>query len=113
VFCSPRCSTRFRDLRRYHANVERDRERSRRYYAEHGEEVLARARARLLAERPDLRDRRCSECGSELTGRQRVVCSPQCREVRFKRLHPESYARREAAKVKRRRERRAAAKARA
>lgn len=54
--------------------------------------------------------RYCSECGSELVGRQRVVCSERCREARFKRLHPESYARREAAKVERRRERRRAAR---
>jgi hypothetical protein len=35
-----------------------------------------------------------------------VVCTERCREARFKRLHPESYARREAAKIERRRERR-------
>lgn len=38
-----------------------------------------------------------------------MVCSGRCREARFKRLHPESYAKREAAKVERRREARRAA----
>jgi hypothetical protein len=51
--------------------------------------------------------RHCSECGAELEGRQRITCAKsKCREARFRRLHPESYARREAAKVERRRERR-------
>jgi hypothetical protein len=51
----------------------------------------------------------CSECGEPLHGRQRVICGkPSCRERRFKRLHPESYAAREAAKVERRREARRA-----
>jgi hypothetical protein len=51
--------------------------------------------------------RHCSECGVELEGRHRVTCgSAKCREARFKRLHPESYAKREVAKVERRRERR-------
>jgi hypothetical protein len=54
--------------------------------------------------------RHCAECGAELEGRQRVTCgSAKCREARFKRLHPESYAKREAAKVDRRRERRRSA----
>jgi hypothetical protein len=48
--------------------------------------------------------RRCSECGAELEGRQRVVCSSRCREARFRRLHPESYAAREARKAERRRQ---------
>jgi CheY-like chemotaxis protein len=48
----------------------------------------------------------CSECGVELEGRRRVVCSERCREARFKRLHPESYEEREWRKVERRRERR-------
>jgi hypothetical protein len=38
-----------------------------------------------------------------------VVCSEPCREARFRRRHPESYAAREARKVERRRERRRAA----
>jgi predicted amidophosphoribosyltransferase len=51
--------------------------------------------------------RHCSECGLELEGRHRVTCgSAKCREARFKRLQPESYAAREAAKVERRRARR-------
>jgi hypothetical protein len=63
------------------------------------EKSLARYRARR-GEQPTLS---CSECGAELMGRQRVVCSGRCRERRFKRLHPESYAARETRKVERRR----------
>lgn len=48
--------------------------------------------------------RRCTECDAELDGRKRAVCGPTCRERRFKRLRPEAYAKREAAKVERRRE---------
>jgi hypothetical protein len=51
--------------------------------------------------------RECSECGAELEGRQRVVCGRRCRDYRYKRLHPEGYAAREARKVERRREKRA------
>ena len=51
-----------------------------------------------------------SLCGVELQGRHRVTCgSSKCREARFRRLYPESYARREAAKVERRRARRRSA----
>jgi hypothetical protein len=63
--------------------------------------------ARYYAKRGEVPARQCSECGVELEGRQRVSCgAAKCREDRFRRLHPESYARREAAKVARRRERR-------
>ena len=62
--------------------------------------LMSEARRRAIAEA-------CAECGVELEGRQRVTCgTSKCREARFKRLHPESYARREAAKVERRRKRR-------
>ena len=57
-------------------------------------------------ERHPLVVRHCAECGAELEGRRRVVCSERCREARFKRLHPDAYAKREAEKVERRRERR-------
>jgi hypothetical protein len=80
-----------------------DRERSRAYYAANREAVLARAAAR----REPAPARFCSECRVELEGRHRVTCgSAKCREARFKRLHPESYAKREAAKVERRRQKR-------
>src|SRR3954447_21949139 len=49
-------------------------------------------------ERHPLVVRRGAECGAELEARQRVTCGKsKCREARFKRLQPESYARREAA----------------
>jgi hypothetical protein len=80
-----------------------DAERSRKFYAENRKAVLARAAER----RGPAPTRHCSECGEELVGGQRVTCgSSRCREARFKRLHPESYAERERAKVSRRRERR-------
>jgi hypothetical protein len=83
-----------------------DAERSREYYQRNRERILARAAAKR-GPRPV---RHCSECGVELEGRHRVTCgSAKCREARFKRLQPESYARREAAKVDRRRERRRSA----
>lgn len=56
--------------------------------------------------KPDT-NRVCSECGAMLKDRQRVVCATnRCRDARRKRLNPEKYAAREAAKVARRRERR-------
>jgi hypothetical protein len=49
----------------------------------------------------------CSECEKPLDGRQRVTCgSSNCKEQRFRKLRPESYERREKAKVERRRARR-------
>jgi hypothetical protein len=84
-----------------------DRERSRRYYRLHRDKVLAKAAVRR-GPRPT---RYCSECGVELEPPKRVVCGQTCRERRFKRLHPESYERREKAKVVRRREARRRAKA--
>jgi len=87
-----------------------DRERSRAYYAANHDAVLARA----AAKRGPAPTRFCSECGRELAGRQRVTCgSSRCREARFKRLHPEAYAAREARKVERRRETRRLARERA
>lgn len=78
-----------------------DRERSRAYYAKHREKVLARAAAR----RPTTGPRSCSECGAPLEGRQRVTCGARrCRDARFKWTNPDGYAKREAAKVARRRE---------
>jgi hypothetical protein len=42
--------------------------------------------------------------GITLAGRQRVACSPRCRDARYRRLHPAEYAANEARKVQRRRE---------
>ena len=78
-----------------------DRERSREYYAANRERILAKATAKRCPQP----GRFCSECGIELEGRSRVCCGKsKCREGRFKRLHPESYAAREARKVERRRQ---------
>jgi hypothetical protein len=86
-----------------------ERDKSRRYYEEHREAILARAAAKRVAANPE--PRTCSECDRPLERRQRVTCgSSRCREARFRRLHPEAYARREAAKVERRREKRAASR---
>ena len=81
-----------------------DRERSAAYYVANREAVLARAAAR----RPAPLQRACSECSTPLVPPRRVVCSSRCQERRFRRLNPEAYAAREAAKVERRRERRRA-----
>jgi hypothetical protein len=80
-----------------------DRERSRAYYE--------RNRARILEDRASKRgpqsERFCSECQKRLEGRQRVTCgSRRCREARFRKLQPASYAERERLKVIRRKERR-------
>jgi endogenous inhibitor of DNA gyrase (YacG/DUF329 family) len=104
AFCSDRCRYRFRDRRRYVENPEGERERSRRYYAEHREAVLGRAAAKR-GPRPTL-DLECSECGGPLEGRQRVVCGRRCKDARFRRLHPEEYEAKEKRKAARRRERR-------
>lgn len=72
-----------------------DRGKWRAYYWANRKRVLDRAAAR----RPPAKRRSCSECGGELSGRQRVVCSPRCRDARYRRFHPDEYAAREAAKV--------------
>ena len=105
-FCSPRCRYRFRDRRRYAENPEAIRERSRRYYAANREAVLAKAAARRGRERP-AEPGVCSECGTPLEGRQRVICGKAgCRDRRFRRLHPAAYAERARQKVERRRAKR-------
>ena len=48
-FCSDGCRYKARDRLRYERDPERERERSRRYYATHREAVLARARAKREA----------------------------------------------------------------
>ena len=107
AFCSQKCAYRNRDRGRYAANAEEQRERSRRYYAEHRAEVLARAKARRDRRRTTPLPSECAECSRPLEGQQRVTCgSSGCRDARFRRLHPKAYAAREAAKVERRRERR-------
>lgn len=111
TFCSPRCGSRFRERRRYAKDPERERARVRPYYAAHREDVLDRAAAKRGRLRPPERTE-CSECGVPLEGRQRVTCGRAgCRDARFRMLHPEAYAAREARKVERRRERRAAGSA--
>jgi hypothetical protein len=78
-----------------------DRVRTNEYYHRNRERILAKAAAKR-GPRPQ---RFCSECGSELEGRQRVVCgSSRCREARLKRTNPEGHAKREARKVERRRQ---------
>ena len=110
AFCSSRCRYRFRDRRRYAENPEAARARARAYYAQNRKAVLERAAAKRGTPRTPKRTI-CSECGDPLEGMQRVTCgSRRCREARFKRTNPESHAKREAAKVERRRERRRAAR---
>jgi hypothetical protein len=49
----------------------------------------------------------CSECGREFQGRPNgLVCSPACRDRRYRRLHPEQVREKERRRVARRRERR-------
>ncbi len=80
--------------------------KSKRYYRQHREEILEKAAAKRGRPRPPERTT-CSECGAELEGRQRLTCgSAGCKDRRFKKLHPQSYAEREREKVIRRRERR-------
>ena len=88
-----------------------DCERSARYYLENREAVLARdADRRSYDRRSNARPpalRHCSECSAELTGQQRATCgSSACKDKRFRRLHPDSYAERERQKVERRRAKR-------
>ena len=110
AFCSERHFYAFRDRWRYAADPEAHRERARAYYWRNRETVLAKAAARRGKTRPPERTT-CSECGVPLEGRQRTTCGKaSCRDRRFRRLHPESYAERERQKVERRRERRHAAK---
>lgn len=101
-FCSPQCRYRFRDRRRYAEDPEGARARARAYYAANRERVLEKAAAKRGTVPASLAVN-CSECGGQLEGRQRVVCSPRCREARFRRLHPDAYAAKEARKVERRR----------
>jgi hypothetical protein len=83
-----------------------ENEKSKAYYRANREAVLEKAAARRGRPRPPERTN-CSECGEPLPQGHRVTCGKsKCREARFKRLQPENYAAREAAKVERRRERR-------
>lgn len=84
-----------------------DNAKSHAYYAANRETVLEKAAARRG--RVPAAAVSCSECDAPLEGRQRVMCGARrCREARFRRLNPEAYAAREAAKFVRRRERRRA-----
>jgi hypothetical protein len=110
AFCSPRCRYRFRDRRKYDENPAAQRARSRAYYAANRERILEKAAEKRGRPRPP-EQTHCTECGDELTGRQRVTCGKaSCRERRFKRTNPEAYAERERQKVERRRARRRAAR---
>lgn len=109
AFCSAKCRYRFRDRRRYAENPERERAKARAYYWANREEVLDRSAERRGRVRvPALLS--CTECGGSLELPRRVVCSSRCRDARFRRLHPEAYAAREARKVERRRKKRRAAR---
>jgi len=81
VFCSRACGWRFRDRRRLAENPEAQRERSRRYYRTHREAILDRAAAKRGRPRAEQRST-CSECGEELTGQRRLVCSSRCGDAR-------------------------------
>lgn len=106
-FCSTKHRYAFRDARKYAEDPEGQRARSRAYYLANRERILGKAAAKRGGwERPAAF---CSECSVELVGRQRITCGKSsCREARFRRLHPDAYAAREAAKVERRRARRLA-----
>ena len=102
-FCKPRCRYRFRDRRRYAEDAESIRARSRAYYAANRERVLAKAAAKRGKVR-EPNNTACLECGDPLEGRQRVICGKStCRDARYRRMHLEAYAAKEARKVERRR----------
>ena len=82
-----------------------DRERAARYYRQNREAMLARDAERRSCARPP-EPRHCSECSEPLGPPRRVVCSERCRDARYRRLHPEAYAAKEARKAERRREKR-------
>jgi hypothetical protein len=105
-FCSVQHRTKFRDRRRYAEDPEGQRAKARAYYAANRERLLAKSKAEREQERA-LELRICSECGQPLEGRQRVLCGKRaCKTARLRRLDPDGYAAREAAKVERRRVRR-------
>jgi hypothetical protein len=73
------------------------------------EKVLEKAALKRTGRPRPVERLTCSECGVELVGRQRVTCGTRrCQDSRFKRTNPDGYAKREAAKVARRREKRRA-----
>ena len=78
-FCTPRCRYKARDRARYQRDPERERERSRRYYAQHRELVLDKAAEKRGMPRP-APGGVCSECG-------KVVCGRRCKDRRYRRLH--------------------------
>lgn len=90
-------------------NPEAARERARAYYRANREKVLEKAARRRGNVRPQAPGS-CSECGGELEGRRRVVCSERGRDARYRRLHPFEYEANERRKVTRRREARRAAR---
>jgi hypothetical protein len=74
------------------------REQGREYYAANRERLLAKAR-----KPPPVRH--CTECGTELDGQRRIVCSPRCQERRRYRLNPEAAMEKQRRKRARRKER--------
>jgi hypothetical protein len=72
------------------------------YYREHRDEVLAKAAAKRVPAPPT--HGRCAECGGPMVGRpNRVVCSRRCKDARYRRLHPEAYREKQRRKRERRR----------
>lgn len=104
LFCSDKCRYKFRWRRRYAADPEGERAKSRDYYWANRERVLEKAAARRGVSRPAERSA-CAECEGLLEGRQRVVCSSRCRDRRYARLHPEAMAEKQRRKRARRRAR--------
>ena len=80
-----------------------DAAKSRRWYAvpENRRKKLVAMAARRVPAPP----RFCSECDAPLASGRRVVCSRRCNDARYRRLHPEAYAAKQARKRVRRRER--------
>jgi hypothetical protein len=109
AFCSAKHRYAFRDRRRYVDNPERERERSRAYYAVNRELVLEKAAVKRGRSRTIARAT-CEECGEPLPDGRRVVCSRRCVDARSRRKNPAAYAEREARRVVRRREARRVAR---
>jgi hypothetical protein len=80
-------------------------EATRRWRAEHPEQVArdnAKRWAAYAAARPE---RHCSECGALLEGRRFRVCSRRCKDARYRRLHPDAVKAKQARKYQRRKAR--------
>ena len=80
-----------------------DAAKSRRWYADPKNRV--KKLAAMAARRVPASPRFCSECDAPLASGRRVVCSRRCKDRRYRRLHPEAFAAKQARKRARRRER--------